>query len=104
VVDHSEPAVPTLILRCELLTHLRDIRGLSPDDKERPLLDLVHRPGMKGSYCTDPGLEFPIHPLELGLERFEVFTDGTIGDLLGRALLGARADMLKLGDVARNRG
>ena len=48
---------------------------------------------------ADAGIEVALHLLEQRLERLEVLARLAIGDLLGGALVGARADMAQLGDV-----
>ena len=51
-----------------------------------------------------PRVEFPLNLLEQRLEAVEILAFLAVGDFLGRALLGGRADMAEFGDVGRRGG
>ena len=52
-----------------------------------------------GRVCADAGLNLLLNLLKQRLEVIEVLALLAIGDFLGGALVGAGADMAKLGDV-----
>src|ERR1019366_3594267 len=75
VVDDTQPAVTTVILRSETLAHLGDIGDLTLNNEVLALLnlghlDLVH--SLDGERMTDAGLQLPRHPFEKRFELLEV--------------------------------
>src|SRR5260370_23276279 len=107
VVDDTQTAITTVILRPEILTHLGDVCDLTVDNEALVLLNLGHPDlvqGLDGKRMADAGLQFSLHPFENWLELLEVLADGAIGNFLGSTFVSARADLPEVGDAYRTSG
>ena len=107
VVDDTQTAITTVILRPEILTHLGDVGDLTLDNEALFLLNLSHPDpvqGLDGERMADAGLQLSLHPFENWLELLEVLADGAIGNFLGSTFVSALADVPKVGDSSRTRG
>jgi len=107
VVDDTQTAITTVILRPEILTHLGDVVDLTLDNEVLVFLNLGHPDpvqGLDGKRMAEARLQLSLHPFENRLELFEVLADGAIGKFLGSMFVSALADVPELGDASRTRG
>src|SRR5258708_1416677 len=107
VIDDTQTAITTVILRPEILTHLGDVGDLTLDNEALVFLNLGQPDLLQvlnGERVADAGLQLLPHPFENWLELLEVLADGAIGNFLGSTFVSALADVPEFGDASRTRG